>query len=400
MSKMNAKTQFATHESKELHRIRTSFSFRLAVLFADAFKNPLKIILLPFAITREFIFRKPEKYVSVEPNPQSIVVVGVDTRGTLWSERAMKLAIELQRFDSDLRISLLTTSDEILKDRVGKLLHYRIPRPRSVDSSRRDWNFTCERLLSTVIHLQEASRVIFLGEYLYSGIRHSLNSAPASIHLHWINSGNNNLGLDKVSVSSSTSMYEESANSSIFESEISELTIQDHLNLRLDRTILAHLQLSSSALNFWEAPLEESLQRSKAGNRIVTASHKKFAFLSDTIDIPRHLQPFSTPGFDFRIIDDDPDLISQINQDRIPSLVLRTERELDKVTLKILEELERLGAAIVLRKPQTITLIDAIDTLSDLESRKTMITNRAKTSSTVAEEISWIASMHSLVVGS
>ena len=93
-------------------------------------------------------------------------------------------------------------------------------------------------------------------------------------------------------------------------------------------------------------------------------------------------------------------MISQINQDRIPSLVLRTERELDKVTLKILEELERLGAAIVLRKPQAITLIDAIDTLSDLESRKIMITNRAKTSSTVAEEISWIASMHSLVVGS
>lgn len=400
MSRMNAKTQFATHESKELQRIRTSFSFRLAVLLADAFKNPLKFFLLPFTIPRELIFRKPEKYVPVELNSQSIVVVGVDTRGTLWSERAIKLAIELQRFDSDLRISLLTTSDEILKDRVGKLLHYRIPRPRSVDSSRRDWNFICERLLSTVIHLQEASRVIFLGEYLYSGIRHSLNSAPANIHLHWINSGHNNLALDKVSVNSSTSVFEESTNSSAYESEISELTIQDHLNLRLDRTILAHLQLSSSALNIWENPLEESLERSKAGNRIVTASHKKFAFLSDTIDIPRHLDPFSTPGFNFRIIEDEPDLISQINQDRIPSLVLRTERELDKVTLKILEELERLGAAIVLRKPQTITLIDAIDTLSDLESRKIMITNRVKTSSTVAEEISWIASMHSLVVGS
>ena len=149
-----SRSQFATHESKELQRIRSSFSFRIAILFTEAIKNPLKILLLPFTIPRELIFRRAEKIAEASSSPNSIVIVGIDTRGTMWSERAMKLAIELQRFDSDLRISLLTTSDKILKDRVGKLLHYRIPRPRSVDSGRRDWNLTCERLLSTMIHLQ------------------------------------------------------------------------------------------------------------------------------------------------------------------------------------------------------------------------------------------------------
>ena len=271
-----------------------------------------------------------------------------------------------------------------MKDRVGKLLHYRFPRPRSVDSGRRDWNLTCERLLSTIIHLQEASRVVFLGDYLYSGIRHSINSAPKDIHLHWMNSGNNKIGLDEILVGNTNSIFEDALSTNGIQSELSESTIQDHLNLRLDQNILAHLQLTSYALNLWEESLEKAIKTSK----IITASHKKYAFLSETIDIPRHIQPFSTPGFHFRIIDDEPEIISQVNQDRIPSIILRTERKLDKVSLKVLEELERFGAAVVIRKPKIVNLIDAIENLSDLEIRKIMITNRSKTSSILGLEAS------------
>ena len=395
MSVKNARTQYATHESRELYRVRSSFSFRFAVLLAESFRNPLKLFLLPYTIPRELIFRKPKQIVTTNIKSNSIVIVGIDTRGTMWSERSMKLAIELQRFDSELKICLLTTSDKILKDRVGKLLHYRIPRPRSVESGRRDWNLTCERLLSTIIHLQEASRVVFLGDYLYSGIRHALNSAPPSIHLHWMNSGNNQIGLDKISVGNTVSIFEDAMSTNGVQSELSESTIQDHLNLRLDQNILAHLQLTSSALDLWEHSLEKAIRTSK----IITASHKKYGFLSETIDIPSHIQPFSTPGFHFRIIDDEPEIISQVNQDRIPSLILRTKRKLDKVSLKALEELERLGVAIVIRKPKIVNVVDAMETLTDMEVRKTMITNRSKTSSNVSHEISWSASMHSLVIG-
>ena len=210
-----------------------------------------------------------------------------------------------------------------------------------------------------------------------------------------MNSGNNQIGLDKISVKSTTSIFEDAMSTNGIQSEISESTIQDHLNLRLDQNILAHLQLTSSALNLWEDSLEKAIKTSK----IITASHKKYGFLSETIDIPRHIQPFHTPGFHFRIIDDEPDIISQVNKDRIPSIILRTERKLDKVSLKVLEELERFGAAIVIRKPKIVNVIDAIETLSDLEARKIMITNRSKTSSDVSQEISWSASMHSLVIG-
>lgn len=395
MSVKNSRTQYATHESRELNRIRSSLSFRIAVLFTECFRNPLKLFLLPYTIPRELIFRKPKKIVDTNTKSNSIVIVGIDTRGTMWSERSMKLAIELQRFDSDLKICLLTTSDKILKDRVGKLLHYRIPRPRSVESGRRDWNLTCERLLSTIIHLQEASKVVFLGDYLYSGMRHALNIAPKNLHLHWMNSGNNQIGLDKISVENTVSIFEDAMSTNGVQSELSESTIQDHLNLRLDQNILAHLQLNSSALDLWEHSLERAIKTSK----IITASHKKYGFLSQTIDIPSNVQPFSTPGFHFRIIDDDPEIISQVNQDRIPYLILRTKRKLDKVSLKELEELERLGVAIVIRKPKIVNVIDAIETLIDMEVRRTMIANRGKTSSNISHEISWSASMHSLVIG-
>ena len=399
MTTHQSNTQFATHESRELHRIRSSFSFRFASHLAAAIKRPWKIFFLPFTLPRELIFRKPKPVLARKINPNSIVMIGIDTRGTMWSERAMKLAIELQRFDSDLRISLLTTSDNILRDRVGSLLHYRIPRPRSVDSGRRDWNLTCERLLSTMIHSQEAGRIVILGDYLYSGLRHSVNNSPNKLHLHWMNSGNNQIGLEKLSVNFSTSIYEESLEATGNVSVLSESTMQDHLNLRLDQTTLAHLQLTSSGLDLWENALETSLKNKGFARRIFTASHKKYGFLQDTIDIPNHIEPFSTPGFHFRIIDDQPELIGQVNIDHIPSLILRTGRKLDKVSLKTLEELERFGTSIVLRTPNTYSIIDALSTLVDMESRKRMITNRVKTTSDLAQEISWSASMHSLIIG-
>ena len=357
------RTRFATHEAKELQRIRNSFSFKAVNIFYSVIRNPLKIPLLPFFVARELFSKKSKKVVhQQELDANSLVIVGIDSRGAKWSERSLKLALELQRFDTGLRITVLTTGDEIMNDRVGKLLHFRIPRPRSIDSSRKDWNLTCQRLLSMIIHLQESTTVVYLGDYLYSGIRHSLNSGPTGIQLHWINSGSNQIGLDQVLVKNSTSVFEEFQSSSEEQLELSKVTMQDQLNLRLDRTILVHLQVTSSGLDLWESTLEKGIISSKYSSEVVTSSDKKFGYLSETIELPRHIDPFSTPGFHFRIIDDHPESIVRINNDGIPSLILRTERVLDKVSLKVLEELERHGGAIVLREIKLITMIDAIET--------------------------------------
>ncbi len=393
------RTRFATHEAKELQRIRNSISFKAVNVLYAAIRNPLKIPFLPFFIVRELFFKKSKKAVhQQELDANSLVIVGIDSRGAKWSERSLKLALELQRFDTGLRISVLTTGEEIMNDRVGKLLHFRIPRPRSIDSSRKDWNLTCQRLLSMIIHLQESTTVVYLGDYLYSGIRHSLNSGPTGIQLHWINSGSNQIGLEQILVKNSTSVFEEFQSSSEEQLELSKVTIQDQLNLRLDRTILVHLQVTSSGLDLWESTLEKGILSSKYSSEVVTSSDKKFGYLSETIELPRHIDPFSTPGFHFRIIDDHPESIARINNDRLPSLILRTERVLDKVSLKVLEELERHGVAIVLRKIELVTMIDAIETICNVESRNRMSAGQRRTSVRAADEISWAASMHSLIL--
>lgn len=393
------RTRFATHEAKELQRIRNSISFKAVNILYAAIRNPLKIPLLPFFVARELFFKKSKKVVhQQELDANSLVIVGIDSRGAKWSERSLKLSLELQRFDPALRISVLTTGEEIMNDRVGKLLHFRIPRPRSIDSSRKDWNLTCQRLLSMIIHLQESTTVVYLGDYLYSGIRHSLNSGPTGIRLHWINSGSNQIGLEQILVKNSTSVFEEFQSPSEEELELSKVTMQDQLNLRLDRTILVHLQVTSSGLDLWESTLEKGIISSKYSSEVVTSSDKKFGYLSETIELPRHIDPFSTPGFHFRIIDDHPESIARINNDGIPSLILRTERVLDKVSLKVLEELERHGVAIVLRKIELVTMIDAIETICNVESRNRMSARQRKTSVRATDEISWAASMHSLIL--
>ena len=138
---------------------------------------------------------------------------------------------------------MLTTGNELTEDRTGKLLHYRIPRPRSIDSGRKDWNLTCGRILSMILHLQQASRVVYLGDYLYSGIRHSVNSYDSGLHLHWMHSGfTDTSGLKHISVKSTASEYIESISKLQHPNKVSKSTIQDFLPEIPEAAALAHLQ--------------------------------------------------------------------------------------------------------------------------------------------------------------
>ena len=81
----------------------------------------MKIPFLPFFIARKLFFKKQKAVHQKQLDANSLVIVGIDSRGAKWSERSLKLALELQRFDTGLRISVLTTGEEIMNDRVGKV---------------------------------------------------------------------------------------------------------------------------------------------------------------------------------------------------------------------------------------------------------------------------------------
>ena len=93
MKKESTLTQYATHEAKELLRIRNSYSFRLILNIGRLVKNPLRIFLLPFSIAKSLASSNPHASSLIEPSDDSIVIVGVDTKGTVWSERATKLSL-------------------------------------------------------------------------------------------------------------------------------------------------------------------------------------------------------------------------------------------------------------------------------------------------------------------
>ena len=399
MKRESVRTQYATHEAKELLRVRNSFSFRLILTIGNLIKNPLRVLLLPFTIVKELVSRNPNPDLPIEPSDDSLVIVGVDTKGTVWSERARKLALELQRFDSNLHISLLTTGIDLTEDRTGKLLQYRIPRPRSIDSSRKDWNLTCGRLVSMILHLQQASRLVYLGDYLYSGIRHSVNSYDSGIHLHWMHAESSDISaLEHISVKSSASEYKKSIPTFQQPNKISKSTVQEYLPTHPEGATLAHLQLTSLGFDLWGDLLESSITKRHNASELITISDNEFS-LSMTESWQRDAKIFSMYGFHFRIIDDDPDTISQINSDRIPAVVLRTGRSLDKISNKVLEELERTGVVIVLRKPRLVTLSDAINTLCDDKYRMRMTNKREVPKNNLPKEFHWAASMHSLIMG-
>ena len=61
-SQSNLEIIHATKESRELFRIRNSFTFKLGVELTNCLKNPLKLLVLPFRIISLLISTKSSIY--------------------------------------------------------------------------------------------------------------------------------------------------------------------------------------------------------------------------------------------------------------------------------------------------------------------------------------------------
>ena len=186
MTKITANNQYATHESRELRRIRDSATFRLVLIFSSALTSPKKFLLLPISVARFILSLFRKKSFSLPETvgkKASIVIVGIDRRQNIWADRAQKIATDIHEYDPSLRLALLSTGNVLNEDKAGRFVHYRIPPPRTIDSGRKDWNLTCERLLSSMIYSHSASVILFLGDYLFSGVRHAIEMSPKGTKL-------------------------------------------------------------------------------------------------------------------------------------------------------------------------------------------------------------------------
>lgn len=172
----------STREGRELHRIRQSFTFNLGIQMVQIIKNPLNLILFPYRLFQLLLGGKKPLDLRYEPY-SDYLIIGVDKTGEFYSRKALKLAERLQS-TSSTEVTLISNSQSgPLED--NQIQWFRLPAARENNFSRKQWNITIERMLSTAIALSRPQKIIFFGDYLYRGIINSLEDVDESVIQLW-----------------------------------------------------------------------------------------------------------------------------------------------------------------------------------------------------------------------
>lgn len=172
----------ATKEGRELYRIRQSFTFKLGIQIMEIVKNPFKFIYLPYKLLTLVMNRKNTVEFNYQPK-SDYLILGIDKTGEFYSTKALKLANRLQSSTSS-EVTLISNSQEGPKEN-NQIQWFRLPAAREINYSRKEWNISIERLLSTAISLSKPKNIIFFGDYLYRGIINSLDEIDESIGQFW-----------------------------------------------------------------------------------------------------------------------------------------------------------------------------------------------------------------------
>ena len=175
---------FATKEGRELQRIRDSVTFNIGIEVVKIFRNPLKILFTPFNVFRTFRKRSTTD-LSFDFEPKNdYLIVGIDKTGQFYSNRAIDLA---HRLDQVSRSQVTVISNSVVGPKESNNTQwFRLPAAREHSYSRKEWNITMERLLSTAISLSRPRTIIYFGDYLYRGVINSFEPLPDKIHTIWM----------------------------------------------------------------------------------------------------------------------------------------------------------------------------------------------------------------------
>lgn len=173
----------ATKEAKELHRIRTSFTFRIGIEVVRSLKNPFRLFGFPIRAVRLLVGSKDTK-TRVKSTPRtSYVIIGIDRVSDKYSKQAALLSQVIRKSNIG-NVTLLNNSTKITSDLTG-VEWYRIPPVRGGEKSRKEWNLLLERLLSSAISIARPKHIIYFGDYLYRGLIDSLVPVEKLLEITW-----------------------------------------------------------------------------------------------------------------------------------------------------------------------------------------------------------------------
>ena len=199
--------------SRELDRIRNSFSFRIGTIIAKCIKFPPLLILLPFWLTffcakytLERLGRLPLNRINSEKiilNPKRCVVL-FPTNGVGLGHftRLFAIARQIRKKDPDVEIVFVTTMSALhLVEKEGFASYHLPGRYMFNEMTAAEWNAITEEILGTVFEIHRPSIFVFDGAYPYRGMLNSINNRKGLTNF-WVRRGTFKKGATKIPVDS------------------------------------------------------------------------------------------------------------------------------------------------------------------------------------------------------
>lgn len=351
---------YATKESRELFRIRNSFTFNLGIEIVQSLKNPLKLFILPFRILIILFFPKKQIFSNPKSPKSGFFIIGVDLNGEQYSIQARLLAEIIAKHEIGHVTLLGNSSIDISKNK--DIEWYRIPSVREKNKSRKEWNLMMERVLSSAISISNPKHVIYFGDYLYRGIVDGLSQSKNSTQMTWFIPNKRN---DKVF--DNTKIPEINRIKMPEFSNINPKSQSIHRILRRSESETIHiLDISQDIMSILQSIIKEN-------KNLTIAAIQKNTPLPEEINFVirmKEIMGMHIEGNVVMIIDDKSPLLSSLPILNLPCLLIRTGENLSPIHNLMIKDLELKGKIIVNRRNTKEEINHNIDYLIDLSNIK------------------------------
>ena len=363
----------ATKEGRELQRIRNSFTFNFGIKVMSALKNPFRILILPYSLLEILKLRKKKIAFDFEPRTEYLVI-GIDKTGEFFSTQAENIANRLQ-LGSNVEVTLVSTSQSGPKEN-NQIQWFRLPAARENNYTRKEWNITAERLISTTISLCKPRNVIFFGDYLYRGIIDSLEAVGENVEQYWLYSDYpESFHLD-------TSRYP----------RITKICIPSEMSLDLRQTAKKKIDFTKNSITFIvdvkthsEIVLDILKKYPEAEIIGIQRSERLSALISSTINVS-DLRSLNQPKNVYFVIDESSKIVPELSVVDVPGVLLLEGKVQSPILAEMISDLELFGDLIVARR---FNPLDLEQTIEYMTNRKMNISLKSRNNDYV---VKWMCS--------
>jgi len=353
-TKFTSRIVHATKEAREIHRLRSSFTFNLGMEIIRSIKNPFLILFLPFRIVSLLFIKKTAPFIFEENTQSGILIIGIDRIGDNFSLQAQSLGEIIS--ESNLGEVTLFNNSSKPPMNLEQIEWYRLPSVREKNKSRKEWNIMIERSLSSAISISHPKHVIFFGDYLYRGVVDALGPIDASIPITWFltnSTTQKSMSTEKLSKINLISLPEFSSITHSSQSIHRILRRSESEQIVLIDVDPKNTLLLDSIMEFRE-------------NHLVTAVQREYS-LPKGIDLVvrmKEIVGMQLEGNVILVVDDKSPLLPSLAVLNVPCLLLRTGAQLSPIINEMIRDLELKGNLVVVRRNSSFEILQGLQYLN------------------------------------